>query len=57
MLSHFLTMALFGAFVALVFALLGRDEPREQFRLGALLWVAFTASAIVLGWLMYPLPF
>ena len=57
MTSHFWVMALFAAFVALVFALLARDEPREQLRLGALLWTAFTASAVVIGWLMYPLPF
>ena len=57
MTSHFWVMALFAAFVALVFALLARDDPREQLRLGALLWAAFTVSAVVIGWLMYPLPF
>ena len=57
MASHFLIMVLFGGFVSLVFALLARDEPREQLRFGALLWAAFTASAVVIGWFMYPLPF
>lgn len=57
MASHFWIMVLFGGFVALVFALLARDEPREQLRFGALLWAGFTASAVVVGWLMYPLPF
>ena len=57
MLSHFLTMALFAAFVSLVFALLTRDEPREQLRFGAVLWAAFTVSAVLLAWFMYPLPF
>ena len=57
MLSHFWVMVLFGGFVSLVFALLARDDPREQLRFGALLWAAFTASAVVIGWLMYPLPF
>lgn len=57
MASHFLMMVLFGGFVSLVFALLARDEPREQLRFGALLWAAFTASGVVIGWFMYPLPF
>lgn len=57
MISHFWVMTLFAAFVALVFALLARDEPREQLKFGALLWAAFTVSAVVIGWLMYPLPF
>ena len=57
MTSHFWVLALFAGFVSLVFALLARDDPREQLRFGALLWAAFTASAVVIGWLMYPLPF
>ena len=56
MASHFWAMVLFGGFVSLVFALLAREEPREQLRFGALLWAAFTASAVVIAWLMYPLP-
>ena len=56
MANHFLMMVLFGGFVSLVFALLARDDPREQLRFGALLWAALTASAVVAGWLMYPLP-
>ena len=54
--SHFLLMLLFAAFVALVFALLMRDEPMEQFRLGAMLFGGLIGAAILLGWLMYPLP-
>ncbi len=56
MASHFLLMVLFAGFVSLVFALLMRDDPREQVRFGALLWAAFTGSGVLLGWLMYPLP-
>ncbi len=56
MASHFLLMVLFAGFVSLVFALLMRDEPREQVRFGALLWAAFAGIGVLLGWLMYPLP-
>jgi heme/copper-type cytochrome/quinol oxidase subunit 4 len=54
--SHFLLMALFAFFVSLVFAVVLRDEPREQLKTGALMFVAFVAAAYVLGWLMYPFP-
>ena len=56
MTSHFLLMVLFAFFVSLVFAMLNRDEPREQLRFGGLLFAALVAGAFVLGWLMYPLP-
>jgi len=54
--SHFLLMILFAAFVSLTFALLMKDEPREQIRLGTLLFAGFVAAAVVLGWLLYPFP-
>ena len=56
MTDHFLLMALFAFFVSLVFAVLMRDDPRAQLRLGAKMFFGFLASALVLGWLMYPLP-
>lgn len=55
--SHILLLALFAFFVSLVFALLTRDDVREQARFGGLLFAGFIVSAIVLGWLMYPFPF
>ena len=54
--SHLLLMTLFAFFVSLVFAVIAKDEPREQMRLGALMFSGFLGSAIVLGWLMYPFP-
>jgi hypothetical protein len=54
--DHFLLMTLFAFFVSLVFAVLLRDEPREQLRLGGTMFGGFVAAAFVLGWLMYPLP-
>lgn len=49
-------MLLFALFVSLVFVVLMRDEPREQLRLGALMVGGFVGAAVLLGWLMYPLP-
>jgi putative Mn2+ efflux pump MntP len=54
--SHFLMLLLFSFFVSLVFGVLLRDDPREQFRTGGLMFGGFIAAALVLGWLMYPLP-
>lgn len=56
MTSHLLLLSLFAIFVSLVFAVLLRDEPRQQLRLGGLMFGAFLALAFALGWLMYPLP-
>ena len=54
--SHFLLLAIFAFFVSLVFAAIAKDEIREQLRFGAMLFGGFLGSAVVLGWLMYPLP-
>ena len=54
--SHLLLLALFAFFVSLVFAVIGKDDTREQLRLGGLMFAGFLISAIVLGWLMYPFP-
>jgi len=55
--SHLLLLILFAFFVSLVFALIAKDEAAEQLRFGGLLFAGFVASAIVLGWLMFPFPF
>jgi heme A synthase len=54
--SHLLLLVIFGLLVSAVFATLSRDDPREQLRTGALMFGGFMAAAVVLGWLMYPLP-
>ena len=54
--SHILLLIVFAFFVSAVFAALGRDEPRQQLRTGALMFGGFVIAAIVLGWLLYPLP-
>jgi hypothetical protein len=54
--SHLLLLVVFAFFVSLVFAVIAKDEPRAQLRYGGLMFGGFLASAIVLGWLMYPFP-
>ena len=56
MTSHFLLLVLFSFFVSLVFAVLLRDEPRQQIRTGGMMFGGFIVTALVLGWLMYPFP-
>ena len=55
--SHIVLLGLFAFFVSLVFALLAKDNPRDQLRVGSMMFGGFVASAIVIGWLMYPFPF
>ena len=38
------------------FAVIAKDEVRDQLRLGGMMFGGFLASAVVLGWLMYPFP-
>jgi hypothetical protein len=54
--SHFLLLVIFAFLVSLVFAVLSKDDLREQVRFGAKLFAGFVATALVLGWLMFPFP-
>jgi hypothetical protein len=54
--SHFAVLSVFAFLASSVFAALMKDTPREQLRAGATMFAGFLATAIVLGWLMYPLP-
>ena len=54
--SHLLLLVVFSFLVALVFAMLLRDERREQLLFGGMVFGGFVASAVLLGWLMYPFP-
>ncbi|MDA1092769.1 MAG: hypothetical protein O3A25_05810 [Acidobacteria bacterium] len=54
--SHFFVMLVFAALVSLVFAVLLQDEPGEQVKLVGLLFGAFVATAVVLGWILFPFP-
>ena len=54
--SHFVLMAIFAFFVSLVFAVIAKDDVADQLRFGGMMFGGFLASAVVLGWLMYPFP-
>ena len=56
MTSHFWLMVLYAFFVSLVFAVLLRDDPREQLKTGAMMLGGFIVAAYVVSWLMYPFP-
>jgi hypothetical protein len=56
MASHIVLLATFAFFVSLIFAVIAKDEARDQLRLGGMMFGGFLASAVVLGWLMYPFP-
>jgi hypothetical protein len=56
MTSHFGLLILFSLFVSLIFAVLMRDEVKEQVRFGLRLLGGFVGAAIGLSWLTYFLP-
>jgi hypothetical protein len=56
MTSHFGLMVVFSLAVSIVFATLMRDDPADQFRLGARLLGAFIGAGALMGWLLYLLP-
>jgi len=53
---HLPAMLLFSFLVSVVFGLLSKNTPRERLLYGAEVFVAFVGVALVLGWIMYPLP-
>ena len=57
MTSHLGLMIVFALFVSTVFATLMRDEPKQQLMFGARLFGGFIAAGMLIGWLLYPLPF
>ena len=56
MASHFLLMLVFALCVSTVFAALLREDMREQIAVGAKMFGAMVAAALILGWLMLPFP-
>jgi heme A synthase len=54
--SHFTALVVFAVIVSTVFALITKSEPREQLRYGLFVFASFIAVAVVVGWIMYPLP-
>ena len=56
MTSHIGLLVLFAFFVSLVFAVIQKDSPQEQLRLGARMFGGFVGAGIVLGWVMLIFP-
>ena len=54
--SHITAMVLFALPVSVVFGVLSKDTPRERFIYGAKVFGTFLGVGLVLGWIMYPLP-
>lgn len=55
-LSHFEALFVFAFLVSTVFGLTTKTTPKEQFRYGVFVFCSFLGVAIIVGWLMYPLP-
>jgi len=55
-LSHFTALLLFSFFVSIVFGVLSKDTPRERLIYGAKVFGTFVGVALLLGWIMYPIP-
>ena len=53
---HIPAMLLFSFLVSVVFGVLSKDTPRERLWYGAKVFVAFVGVALVLGWILYPVP-
>jgi hypothetical protein len=54
--SHLLLLVVFALCVSIVFAALLREDVHEQVSLGLKMFGGLVATALVLGWLMYPFP-
>ena len=54
--SHFVLLVIFSFFVSANFAVMMRDDVRDQAALGLQMFGGLVGAAIVLGWLMYPFP-
>jgi hypothetical protein len=56
MTSHLLLLVFFAACVSVVMAVLQKDDRPGQIRLALYIAGGFLGTALVLGWLLYPLP-
>ncbi len=51
--SHLLSMVVYAFFVALVLALIRREDNKARFRYGLVLFAVMTVGALVFGWFMF----
>jgi hypothetical protein len=56
MTSHLLLLVFFALCVATVMAVMQKDDRGEQVRLTLYIAGGFIGVALLLGWVMYPLP-
>jgi hypothetical protein len=56
MTSHLGLLVLFAFFVSLIFAVIQKDLPKEQLRLGVRMFGGFVGAGVILGWLMRLFP-
>jgi hypothetical protein len=54
--SHLVLMVIFSLCVSIVFAGLLREDPHEQLAVGARMFGAMIAAALIIGWVMFPFP-
>jgi hypothetical protein len=53
MTSHLGVMLIFAVALSVVFAVLMRDDGREQIHLGGRIFGGLVGGALVVGWVMY----
>ncbi len=54
--QHFPALLLFSFFVSVVFGVLSKDTPRDRVIYGVKVFGAFVGIALLLGWILYPVP-
>lgn len=54
---HFLVMTAFAVAAAVVFGVVAKDSPRDRLYYGLKVFVEFLVIGLVLGWVLYFLPF
>lgn len=54
--SHFLHLLLYSSLVAVFFAVLLKNDRREQLKFGGMIWLAMVGGVLALAWLMAPFP-
>lgn len=54
--QHFPALLLFSFLVSVVFGVLSKNTMRDRLLYGAKVFGWFVGTALLLGWIMYPLP-
>ena len=55
-LTHLPALLIFAFLTSIVFGVIAKDTNRERLIYGAKVFAAFIGIAILLGWLLYPVP-